>query len=330
MRWGCSTSRTWAGLLVTGPEAEAFLEAVLTRRVSDLGPSQIRYSLICNESGGVLDDVLVYHLAAEDDSSESAGYGLVVNASNREKVIAHITPHTEGRDVVLRDATNDWAMLAVQGPAAIQLLDPLMGHELTSLRYYNGAWTAFEDLGECYVTRTGYTGEDGCEMVCRNEAAAAIWERLLALAEAAGGMAVGLGARDTLRLEAGMPLYGHELTEEINPIQAGLGFAVNLHGRTFVGSEALAEATRSSSQPVRVGLQMEGRRVARQGAVVLMGGSPVGEITSGTFSPTLEIPLAMAIVKPQASAPGTRLDVDIRGVVHEAQVVPLPFYSRGQ
>ena len=145
-----------------------------------------------------------------------------------------------------------------------------------------------------------------------------------------GGGAVGLAARDTLRLEAGMPLYGHELNEEINPVQAGLDFAVNLRNREFVGRDAIMQFQKDDQQPVRVGLQLEGKRPAREGAVILQGESPVGAVTSGTFSPTFERPIAMGYVKPTASAPGTPLAVDIRGQHHAAQVVPLPFYQRGK
>ncbi|MEM9352191.1 MAG: glycine cleavage system aminomethyltransferase GcvT [Planctomycetota bacterium] len=317
-------------LLVGGDDAEGFLDGLFTRRVTDLSPSQIRYSLVCNESGGVLDDVLVYRMTTNDTRREPTGFGLVVNADNREKIVAHLKQHAEGKAVDLEDITHEWAMMALQGPRAIELLDPLVEHELTSLRYYNGVMTPFAEVGGCYVSRTGYTGEDGCEVICEAAAAPTIWETLHKAATDAGGMAVGLGARDTLRLEAGMPLYGHELSEEINPIQAGLAFAVNLKDRTFVGSEAMAAAGKNKTQAVRVGLQLDGKRVAREGSVVLQGGEQVGEVTSGTFSPTLQRPLAMAMLKPTAAAAGTHLAVDIRGQQHDAHVAPLPFYTRGQ
>ncbi|MGI9455009.1 MAG: aminomethyltransferase family protein, partial [Aeoliella sp.] len=200
--------------------------------------------------------------------------------------------------------------------------------ELTSLRYYRGRAT--QVLGhDCYLSRTGYTGEDGCEIICPQEHAVEIWETLLEAAEELGGCAVGLGARDTLRLEAGMPLYGHELSENITPLQAGLDFAVNLADRDFIGRDALV-ATQGESRPVRVGLQLDGRRAARDGCPLLYEDKPVGTVTSGTYSPTFERPLAMAYVKPVAAAIGTPLVVDIRGTHLPATVVPLPFYERGK
>jgi aminomethyltransferase len=157
-----------------------------------------------------------------------------------------------------------------------------------------------------------------------------VWEKLIATGKSYGIAPVGLGARDTLRLEAAMPLYGHELSEQINPIQAGLQFAVSLGDREFVGRGALMQSTKDASLPVRVGLQLDGKRVPRQGAAVLQGDAPIGEVTSGTFSPTFERPIAMAYVEPAAQSPGTRLTADIRGTAFPAIVVPLPFYERGK
>jgi aminomethyltransferase len=179
------------------------------------------------------------------------------------------------------------------------------------------------------LSRTGYTGEDGFEIICQaDDGALEIWKHLIEAAGNLGGMACGLGARDTLRLEAAMPLYGHELSETINPIQAGLNFAVNLKDRDFIGREAIERFAADKSQPVRVGLHVEGKRVPRQGCPVLQGDEIVGEVTSGTFSPTFERSIAMAYVCPSVQSIGTQLAVDIRGTQHPAVVVPLPFYSR--
>jgi aminomethyltransferase len=201
------------------------------------------------------------------------------------------------------------------------------------MRYYHFAFSWYDNQSNNHtvaVSRTGYTGEDGFEIICNSEEAADIWTRVISAAERVGGRACGLGARDTLRLEAAMPLYGHELSETINPVPAGLNFAVNLEGREFVGREAIERFAADKSQPVRVGLQVEGKRVARQGCPVLQGNEIVGEVTSGTFSPTFERSIAMAYVRPTAQAIGTRLAVDIRGTPHAATVVPLPFYERGR
>ncbi len=321
-----------ARLLISGPDAGPFLESLLTRRVGDLKPGQVRYSLVCNESGGVLDDVLAYRV--EVPSSDLLGFGMVVNASNREKIIHHFQQHASDCDVAIDDVTTKYAMIAVQGPLAIELLDPITSCELTSLRYYTGEVTTFTTAGghgiECYLSRTGYTGEDGCELICPAEAAVDVWQTLHDLAQPVGGGAVGLAARDTLRLEAGMPLYGHELSEQRNPIQAGLSFAVNLKDRAFVGRDALLAASKDPTQPLRIGLQIDGKRAAREGATVLQGDQSVGEVTSGTFSPSFDRPLAMAYVKPSAASVGDHLAVDIRGKMAPAVVAPLPFYERGK
>ncbi len=314
-------------VLVDGPDAARYLDSLLTRSVVDMKPHQIRYSLICNEAGGILDDVLCYRVVLA--SGEPSGYGLVVNASNRPKILAWLESHLAGFDVRLEDITTTHGMIAVQGPRAIEMLDPLSACELTSLRYYTGQMSQVCGV-DCFVSRTGYTGEDGCELVCPSEKLLEMWETIIAAVAPVGGRAVGLGARDTLRLEAGMPLYGHELSETINPVQAGLDFAINLPEREFVGRESLVGFRRDHNQPVRVGIQLEGRRVAREGATVLMGDQAAGHVTSGTFSPTFNHAIAMAYVSPPAAAVGTRLAVDIRGQLQVATVVPLPFYERGK
>jgi aminomethyltransferase len=224
-------------------------------------------------------------------------------------------------------------MIAVQGPKALQILQSIFRRhfeltpplDLTSLRYYH-----YARRKGMLISRTGYTGEDGFELICQEDAAVEIWQHVIAAADQVAGKPAGLGARDTLRLEAAMPLYGHELLESVNPFQAGLDFAVNLDGRDFIGRDALQHFASDDKQPVRVGVQLDGRRVPRQGCTVLQGDEPVGEVTSGTFSPTFERPIAMAYIRPTAQAVGTRLAVDIRGTQHAAVVVPLPFYERGK
>ncbi|MCA9260789.1 MAG: glycine cleavage system aminomethyltransferase GcvT [Planctomycetales bacterium] len=321
-------------LLIDGPQATPYLEHLLTRRVADMNPGQVRYSLLCNETGGVLDDVLAYQVELSDVPGEElpdgglSGYGMVVNAGNRDKALAWMSQQSAAFDVRLRDATHEYAMVAVQGPQAIPMLDEFTDRELTAIRYYYGGMTRVCSY-RCFVSRTGYTGEDGFEIICDANDVVAIWERLAEAAAKLGGGPVGLAARDTLRLEAGMPLYGHELSEEINPVMAGLDFAVNLRGRSFIGRDAIAGFQASRDQAVRVGIQLEGKRPVREGASVFLGDEAVGKVTSGTFSPTFQRPIAMAYVRPAASAPGTSLAVDIRGDQHAAQVVPLPFYQRG-
>jgi aminomethyltransferase len=319
-----------------GPGAEQFLAALLTRRVGDLRLGQVRYSLVTNDEGGILDDVLVgyYH-----NENGQPFYVVVVNASNREKIVRWIDGHLTkeraelpGQEVVWTDVTRLWAMIAIQGPRALEVLQPLVDVDLDTMRYYKGDLTrilhpAAQRQGGI-VTRTGYTGEDGFELAIGAGIAGAVWEALLELGKPHGIAPIGLGARDTLRLEAGMPLYGHELSEQIHPFQAGLGSACYLTGVDFPGRDALKRLEKEPLQYVRIGLELTGRRVAREGYPVLSAGELVGSVTSGTFSPTLEKSIAMAYVRPGVSALGTELCVDIRGQQEPARIVKLPFYRR--
>ena len=314
-------------LMVNGTDAAAFLDSLLTRSIADMLPHQIRYSMMCNEAGGVLDDVLAYRVVLDDEGPP--GFALVVNAGNRDKIVAWLESRIGNFSVEIVDKTTAYAMIAVQGPLAIQMLDGFTPFELTSLRYYTGKIMPLAGV-ECFVSRTGYTGEDGCEVVCDADKIVGVWEQLIAATTVQGGCAVGLAARDTLRLEAGMPLYGHELSETINPVQAGLDFAINLRDREFVGKDAILGFQRDSQLPARVGLQLDDRRVPREACQLLRGDDEVGRVTSGTFSPTFQQPIAMGYVKPAVAAPGTTLAVDIRGQLHKTTVVPLPFYQRGK
>ena len=308
-----------------GEGVAQFLDRLLTRRVVGLGQGVIRYSLVTNEAGGILDDVLVYHLA---DHGGKPFHLLVVNASNRAKIVAWVEQHlTDADGVTCRDQTVETAMIAVQGPHALSTLQPLVDVQLSDMRYYSGQ--AARVVGHAgIVSRTGYTGEDGCELIVPAAAATNVVERLFTTGSEFGIQPVGLGARDTLRLEAAMPLYGHELSEAIDPFQAGLGFAVHLKDRDFIGAAALRELKNRPNQPRRIGLELSGKRVAREQYPVLANGEAVGEITSGTFSPTLERPIAMAYVQPHAADLGTELMVDIRGRAEAARVVAMPFYTR--
>ena len=317
-----------------GAGAARFLDRLLTRRVLDLQVGQIRYSLITNEEGNVLDDVLVYHLQTP---SEIQYHMLVVNASNRLKILDWLTSHQTAEDEVqISDCTLETAMIAVQGPHALQIVDPLVDVDLNTLRYYQGVVT--RQMGKpCTVSRTGYTGEDGVELIVHADKANQVVNNLFASGRDLGIRPVGLGARDTLRLEAALPLYGHELDESTSPFQAGLDFAVNpedaqQNPRLFVGCEALAEQAQQPRHQVRVGLALEGRRAAREGHTVHAGAEQVGVVTSGSFSPTLQYPIAMAYLNvqdsPSIAEPGMELEVDIRGTRQTAKVTALPFYRR--
>jgi aminomethyltransferase len=310
----------------SGPGSEALLDHLVTRRVAGMKPGQIRYALMTNDVGGILDDVLVYHLR---DARGTAYHLLVVNASNSQKIWDWLEAHHDGADVELRDVTLETAMIAVQGPRALQIVRPHVDLDPASLRYYHGAETHVAGAPGL-VSRTGYTGEDGCELIVPADTALALWEQLATAAAPLGGQAAGLGARDTLRLEAGMPLYGHELNEEINPFQAGLAIAVDLEGRSFPGRDALARLRDNATLPRRVGWQLAGKRVPREGYTVLAGDRAVGLVTSGTFSPTLGKPIAMGYVEPALAVVGQDFSIDIRGSHEPARSVALPFYRRPQ
>ena len=308
-----------------GDGSEQLLDHLLTRRVSDLAVGKVRYGLMCNADGGVLDDVLVSHLQTP---SQRRFHLMVVNASNRAKILKWIEPHlADFPTVTMSDRTELTAMIAVQGPKAIETCNRLFDIDISKLKYYTGRIT--EQMKKpVIVSRTGYTGEDGFELIVRAEEANRIWENLMLIGRDAGFSAVGLGARDTLRMEAGMPLYGHELDEQTDPISAGLGFACNLDDRSFIGDEALRSVKSAGPTKVRVGLIPVGKRPAREGCEVLSdAGEKIGVVTSGGPSPTLGHPIAMAYVD-AGHAAAEKFQIDIRGKTVEAKKTELPFYTR--
>ena len=318
-------------LSFSGLDVEPFLSRLLTCRVDNLINGQIRYGLVCRDDGGVLDDILVYKL-------DPLHFGLVVNASNRAKIVAWIEQHAadidpadHARDFEFVDQTMSSAMIAIQGPKALGILSRLTTSavELGSLKYYSGCTAEVAGV-EAYISRTGYTGEDGFEIVIAEGAARStdVWERLLQTGQGDGLQACGLGCRDTLRLEAAMPLYGHELVENVDPLTAGLSFAVKLDKPDFIGRAALLKIKNIINRPVRVGLKLASRRIAREHTDVYAGESRIGQVSSGSFSPTLEQSIAMAYVDAAHAAVGTSVEVDIRGKREAATVVPLPFYKR--
>ena len=306
-------------LTFDGLDALSWLEHVTTNHVAKLAENQIQYSLMANGGGGLIDDVLVYR--------SRYGYVLVCNASNRAHVLAQFDRHREARIARLIDSTTDTAMIAVQGPAAMATVQPLFNALLDSVKYYHLTMGRLLGDVDAVVSRTGYTGEDGVELIVAANTAERVWEALLESGKSAGIVPCGLGSRDTLRFEAGMPLFGHEMNEAVNPYAAGLGWAVKLKKGDFVGRDALAQFRTNPGQ-VRVGLRIEGKRIARQGSEVFHNGLLAGLVTSGTFAPTLQQTLAMALVDPASATPGTVLSVDIRGRNEVATVIPLPFYRR--
>jgi aminomethyltransferase len=319
-----------------GPGAAVFLAELLTRRVADMALGQVRYSLVTNDDGGILDDVLVGRYY---NAHGQPFYVVVVNAANRDKIVDWIHQHlpperanVRGDEVIFTDVTPVWAMFAIQGPRAKELLQPLVDVDLVGMKYYHGAQVrilhpAAERQGGI-ISRTGYTGEDGFELSVGANIGRAMWEAILALGEPMGIIPTGLGARDTLRLEAGMPLYGHELGEAINPFQAGLGSACHLVGYDFPGRDALKKIESQPVDKVRIGLELEGKRVARHGCPIYVGEQVVGEVTSGTFAPSLDKAISMGYVQRGLAKVGTEFEVDIRGRRVTARVVDLPFYQR--
>lgn len=303
--------------LFEGPGAPDLIQHVWTNNAATMKVGQVRYGLICNDLGGILDDVLVYRLDGR--------WMMVVNAGNREKIWEWLAARQAPYEVTLSDRTADWAMIAVQGPKALNFIEPLFGSQSAALRYYFATTAPF--TGNPYepilISRTGYTGEDGCEVILPAEHSPA-------LADALSGSAkpCGLGARDTLRLEAAMPLYGHELTEDIDPYQAGLSWAVKPEKGSFIGRDSLLKLLRDPSRPKRVGLELEGRRAAREGCAVFAGERCVGTVTSGSFGPTLDKSIAMAYLEPAAADEGRACEVEVRGSRVAARVVALPFYQR--
>jgi len=304
---------------VAGEGSEAFLQAMTPNDVAKLKPGRIQYSGLLTEQGTYVDDLLVYRLAEDE-------FLLVVNAANSAKDFAWLQDHNDA-GVTLEDVSSDYGLIALQGPKAEAILSGLTGTDLTAIRYY-----AFEQ-GEvngrsAIISRTGYTGEDGFELYLAPEDTPAIWDRLMEVGGPKGLIPAGLGARDTLRMEAAMALYGHEIDDSITPLEAGLQWVVKFEAADFIGRQALVEMNDAGPTRKLVGFNVEGRGIARQGHKVIAGDEEVGFVTSGTFSPTLEKALGMAYVPVSMAATGTAVSLDIRGKFVPAVIVDLPFYQR--
>lgn len=316
--------RTAAGLFdvshmgevrVRGSAAEAFLQRLTPNDVSKLAAGRAHYSGLLTERGTYVDDVLVYRLGPED-------FMVVVNASNAGRDFEWIASRAEG-DVEVADESDRYALLALQGPKAMEILAPIASPEAAGLKYYGFLQGQVAGV-PALISRTGYTGEDGVELYLAPEDAPGVWRRLLE----AGAVPAGLGARDTLRLEAAMALYGHEIDETTTPFEAGLGWVVKLEKGDFLGRDALLAQKERGVPRKLVGFEVQGRGIARQGHGVVSDGGTVGAVTSGTWSPTYERALGLAYVPPALSAPGTSLTLDVRGRQIPAVVVEIPFYRR--
>ena len=305
-------------ITLTGETAKDSLNHILTNDFTEMPINKVRYSVMCNENGGCVDDLVVYKFAEDD-------YLLVVNASNRQKdfdhIKANILPGT-----VAEDISDSLAQIALQGPKAKEIMVKLVEEEKLPAKYYTAERHVEIDGVDCLVSRTGYTGEFGYEIYIPKDEAEHIWKVLREAGEEFGLIPCGLGARDTLRLEAAMPLYGHEMTDEITPLEAGLDFGVKMNKPEFIGKAALEE--KGEPKVVRVGLEVTGRGIIREHQDVYLGEEKIGYTTSGTHCPFIGKAVAMAMVPRENSEVGTKVNVDVRGRMVEAEIVPLPFYKK--
>ncbi len=305
--------------LVSGPGARAFLQYLTTNDVAALRPGQVQYSALCLPDGGVIDDILV-------GASAPDAYRVVVNASNVDKDWEWFQSHRGSGDFDLVNASADTAILSVQGPQAENILRQV-APQLPPLPTYHCGSTRVVGV-ETPLSRTGYTGEDGFELFPEAGQAAALWDALLAAGAPFGMRPVGLGARDTLRLEAGYSLYGHELNAGINPLEAGLSWITAMDKGDFLGRDALVKIKQPGLARKMTGLEMEELAIPREGCEVRHAGRVVGRITSGTLSPTLGKGIALALIEAASAVRGTELQIDIRGVWKKARAVPRNFYRR--
>ncbi len=322
--------RTHAGLFdvshmgefkVEGTGALAFLQYLVPNDVSRLAVGQALYTQLCLPDGGIIDDLLVYHLA-------DMHYMLVVNAANIAKDFAWVQEQAKNfQDVQITDQSDTTALIALQGPAAQAILQPLTEVDLANIRYYHFAAGSVSGIN-CIISRTGYTGEDGFELYCAPVDVVKLWNDLLAAGKTQGLLPAGLGARDTLRLEAGLCLYGHELNEQTYPLEAGLGWTVKFNKGDFIGREALLKIKEQGLERKLVGIEMLDRGVCRAEYVIYINEHPVGSLTSGAPGPSVHKNIGLGYVVTGHAIIGHAVDIDIRGRRTAAQIVALPFYKR--
>lgn len=331
--------RTAAGLfdvshmgevLLKGKAALDNVQKLVTNDCSKMYDGQVKYSPMCNHNGGVVDDLLVYR-KKEDE------YLIVVNAANRLKDVLWMRQHLEG-EVEFQDISDEIAQLALQGPGAKEILGKITDEAKLPVKYYSFTEEVPVAGITCLVSKTGYTGEDGYEIYCSSSEAPKLWEAILEAGNYTGNISeadlkdqnlvipCGLGARDTLRLEAAMPLYGHEMDDNISPLETGLGFAVKLEKEDFIGKNGILK--RGTPKVTRVGLRITGRGIAREACPIYLGDKLLGTTTSGTHCPFLGHPVAMALLPVKHSEIGTKVEVEVRGRRIEAEIVALPFYKR--
>lgn len=310
-------------IFVSGPDSLSFLQKLLTNDVSKLQDGQAQYTAMCYEDGGTIDDLLVYKL-------EDERYLLVVNASNIDKDFNWINEQLEGQ-VELDNASERFGLLALQGPLAENVLAALTEEDLSSIRPFRFKDNVEVAGQQVLVSRTGYTGEDGFEIYGSPEAVKALWDRILEAGESEGVVPAGLGARDTLRFEAGLALYGQELSKDITPLEAGIGFAVKLKKESdFIGKEALVEQKEAGVPRKSVGIEMIDKGIPRHGYAVYKGDEKIGEVTTGTQSPTLKKNIGLALLDSDHNELDTEVDVEIRNKRLKAKIVAAPFYKRSK
>ena len=307
-------------ILCEGKDALDNLQMLLTNNFAGMSDGQARYSPMCNEKGGTVDDLIVYKESEER-------YFIVVNAANREKDYRWMLAHQAG-EVTFTDVSDSYAQLALQGPRAMDILRKITKDEYIPQKYYHAVFRAEAGGIPCIISKTGYTGEDGVELYLESGRAEEMWDLLLENGTEEGLIPCGLGARDTLRMEAAMPLYGHEMDDEVTPLETGLGFAVKMKKEDFIGKKAMEEQGEPSRK--RVGLKVTGRGIIREHQDVYAEDNVIGQTTSGTHCPYLGYPVAMALVGEKYTEPGTKVSVEVRGRMVEAEVVPLPFYKRSK
>jgi aminomethyltransferase len=303
---------------LAGKDALLNVQRLVTNDCGQMYDGQVKYSPMCNETGGVVDDLLVYRINQEK-------YLLVINAANRFKDVEWIKDHLTG-SVSFKDISGEVAQLALQGPKAKEIMLKLTDVSLLPVKYYSFVEQGRVSGIPCLISKTGYTGEDGYELYCKPEEAKDLWNALLEAGREEGLIPCGLGARDTLRLEAAMPLYGHEMNDTISPLEAGLGFAVKFGKGDFIGKSGIE--ARGELKRKRVGLTITGRGIAREECPVFFEDKQVGITTSGTHCPYLGHPVAMAFLEPEYSIAGSKLSIEVRGRRVEAEVTALPFYKR--
>jgi aminomethyltransferase len=303
--------------VIEGPAALENIQKLFTNDFTAMGTGRVRYTLMCNDSGGIIDDLVVCKM-------EEGRYMLVVNAANRDKDAAWIQSRLGKNGVSFTDISDTLSQIAIQGPAAPAILASLS--KTIPEKYYTLIEKGSVAGIDCIVSQTGYTGEAGFELYCKGEAAEALWEKLLEAGKDAGLIPCGLGARDTLRLEAAMPLYGHEMNETVTPFEAGLAFAVKMAKPSFIGKEALTG--KENPGRVRGGVRITGRGIAREDSTIFYQGKIAGRTSSGTFCPFLKEALAMALVDAEIAVPGTPVEVEVRGRKIEGEMCALPFYKR--